>query len=363
MYKAFFVEDETAVRDMMIHSVNWAEYGIEFCGTAENGESALPAILQSEPDILITDIKMPFMNGLELIRLVRQTFPDISAVILSGYSDFDYMQEAIHLGVTDYILKPITPVKLMKALTRAVQQIADRRDQARMDAIVSGVEQQRSIKDDMSAMVENAAGIPVDRERIHGFLSTGSEADVKAFAAEMAAQCEASGMSDYFMYDVVSTAADVARKMGMDPRFLKRYSVTAERLGDGDGCEGLFSELFQEIIRMRDSASDTKTRLIKAARDYLDANYMHESLSLSEVASHIGITSNYLSALFSKETGETFSEYLNRIRIRAATRLLKNSGLTINEIACQTGYSDAVYFSKVFKRLMGMSPRAYKKIK
>ena len=362
MYKAFFVEDETAVRDMMIHSVNWAEYGIEFCGTAENGESALPAIIQSEPDILITDIKMPFMNGLELIRLARQTFPDISAIILSGYSDFDYMQEAIHLGVTDYILKPITPVKLMKALTRAVQQIDGRRDQARVDAIVSGVEQ-RSFRDGMSSMVESAAGIPVDRERLHGFLSTGSEADVQAFASEMALQCRKSGASAYFMYDVVSTAADVARKMGMDPQFFRRYSVMAEQLEGDAGCEGLFSDLFREIIRLRDSASDTKTRLIKAARDYLDVNYMRESLSLSEVAAHIGITSNYLSALFSRETGETFSEYLNRIRIRAATRLLKNSGLSINEIASQTGYSDAVYFSKVFKRLMGMSPRAYKQIK
>ena len=363
MYKAFFVEDETAVRDMMIHSVNWSEYGIEFCGTSENGESALPAIIQSGPDILITDIKMPFMNGLELIRLARQTFPNISAIILSGYSDFEYMQEAIHLGVTDYILKPVTPVKLMKALTRAVQQIDERRDQARMDAIVSGAEQQGPARGDMSAMVESAAGIPVDRERIHDFLSTGAETEVRAFAAEMADQCRAGGMSAYSMYDVVSTAADVARKMGIDPQFLKRYSVMTGQLEGDAGCEGLFADLFQEIIRLRDSTSDSKTRLIKAARDYLDVNYMREALSLGEVASHIGITSNYLSALFSKETGETFSEYLNRIRIRAAARLLKNSGLTINEIASQTGYSDPVYFSKVFKRLMGMSPRAYKKIK
>ena len=72
MYKAFFVEDETAVRDMMIQSVNWSEYGLEFCGTSENGESALPEILREAPDILITDIRMPFMNGLELIRLAMQ---------------------------------------------------------------------------------------------------------------------------------------------------------------------------------------------------------------------------------------------------------------------------------------------------
>ena len=108
MLKTFLGEDEVVIREMIKKMIPWEQYGFELAGEAADGEMALPLILKSKPDLLITDIKMPFMDGLTLCRLVKKELPDIRIVILSGYDDFNYAKQAISIGVEDYLLKPIT---------------------------------------------------------------------------------------------------------------------------------------------------------------------------------------------------------------------------------------------------------------
>ena len=108
MLKTFLVEDEVVIREMIKKMIPWEQYGFELAGEASDGEMALPLILKSKPDLLITDIKMPFMDGLTLCKLVKKELPDIKIVILSGYDDFNYAKQAINIGVEDYLLKPIT---------------------------------------------------------------------------------------------------------------------------------------------------------------------------------------------------------------------------------------------------------------
>ena len=108
MLKTFLVEDEVVIREMIKKMIPWEQYGFELAGEASDGEMALPLILQSKPDLLITDIKMPFMDGLTLSKLVKKELPNIKIVILSGYDDFNYAKQAISIGVEDYLLKPIT---------------------------------------------------------------------------------------------------------------------------------------------------------------------------------------------------------------------------------------------------------------
>ena len=108
MLKTFLVEDEVVIREMIKKMISWEQYGFELVGEAADGEMALPLILKKKPDLLITDIKMPFMDGLTLCKLVKKELPDIRIVILSGYDDFNYAKQAISIGVEDYLLKPIT---------------------------------------------------------------------------------------------------------------------------------------------------------------------------------------------------------------------------------------------------------------
>ncbi len=115
LYKVFLVEDEIVTREGIRDSVDWAGAGLRWCGEAPDGELALAMIEAEAPDILITDIKMPFMDGLELSRIVRERLPQTRIVILSGHDEFRYAQEAIQLGVTDYLLKPVSAQELLDA--------------------------------------------------------------------------------------------------------------------------------------------------------------------------------------------------------------------------------------------------------
>lgn len=129
MVKVFLVEDEIVIRDGIKNSIKWEKEGYEFVGEAGDGELAYPMILKERPDILITDIKMPFMDGLELSRLVKQELPDIKILILSGYDEFEYAKEAIRIGVAEYLLKPVSSSKLLEVLRGVTSAIVQERQE------------------------------------------------------------------------------------------------------------------------------------------------------------------------------------------------------------------------------------------
>ncbi|CAG0927619.1 putative response regulatory protein [Thermoflexales bacterium] len=144
-YKAFFVEDEIVTREGIRDKVDWQGNGFEFCGEAPDGEMALPLLQVVQPDVLITDIKMPFMDGLELCKIVREQMPWVKIIILSGHDEFEYAQQAINLGVTEYLLKPVTVQDLHRALHRIATQIdRERRDRENLDKLRSQVEENRA---------------------------------------------------------------------------------------------------------------------------------------------------------------------------------------------------------------------------
>lgn len=116
MFKVFLVEDEIVVREGIRNNIQWEQYGFSYAGDAPDGELALPLIRQIQPDLLITDIKMPFMDGLALSELVRKELPRTKIVIISGYDDFTYAQQAIRMGVEQYLLKPVIKEKMVELL-------------------------------------------------------------------------------------------------------------------------------------------------------------------------------------------------------------------------------------------------------
>ena len=139
--KVFLVEDEMVIRRGIKNSIDWEKEGYIFCGEASDGELAYPMIIKEKPDILITDIRMPFMDGLELCKLVKKELPNIKILILSGYDEFDYAKEAIRLGVTEYLLKPISSGKLLEALNGGSESI--RREKEDKDLVRKYMEEMR----------------------------------------------------------------------------------------------------------------------------------------------------------------------------------------------------------------------------
>jgi len=145
-YKVFLVEDEIVTREGIRDNVDWEANGFEFCGEAPDGEIALPILLATQLDVLITDIKMPFMDGLQLCRIIRERMPWVKVIILSGHDEFEYAQEAIHLGVTEYLLKPVTVQDLNHVLRKIVALLEqERKDRDNIHQLQEKLEQNRAV--------------------------------------------------------------------------------------------------------------------------------------------------------------------------------------------------------------------------
>ncbi len=143
MYKVLLVDDETLIREAISENIQWEEMGFSFMGACENGKQAIEAIEKEQPDLLLTDINMPFVDGMELTKFVYENYPDTKVIIISGYDEFEYAKNAVKYQVLEYILKPITPMEFSETLLR-VKKIFDERK-----------ESQRDVKKIRSAYVSN----------------------------------------------------------------------------------------------------------------------------------------------------------------------------------------------------------------
>lgn len=160
MLKVFLVEDEFVVREGIKNNVEWKSHGYEFCGEASDGELAFPMIQKLKPDIVITDIKMPFMDGLTLSRLIKKEMPWVEIIILTGHQEFEYAKEGIKIGVAEYLSKPINGEDLLKAVDTVAVKIEEKH-------------KEREIREQyMKEMQEN---FQKERKELFQYLVTGSK--------------------------------------------------------------------------------------------------------------------------------------------------------------------------------------------
>jgi len=460
MLKVFLVEDETVIREGLRDRIPWEQYGYRFVGEAADGEVALPLIRKTRPDVLITDIKMPFMDGLSLSRIVREEFPKTKILIISGYDDFEYAREAISIGVDQYILKPVTRMSLRKVLQELKEKIEAEQEQEDFQSKLANEMheyEQFSIRHffeqvlegelcvteiydeaakwslDLSASCYNLLFLYVQQEK-----ENGSEREMNTFVHlqeeilqyflrfpqyilfrwnvncyGVLVKCDAEEMEDYTQraiaqiqmncesqnanadwYVVVGTPVerlsmlkecyDRVNHYGayrflypqmhvLSEAFMERNGVTKEEFLAHIGKYGTnvhvqqdevfeyFLSILQTAIDLRDEQNtNLSSKTLKKALAYIDEHYTSENLSLGTVACEVQVGANYLSSVFSQNMQKTFTEYISEKRMEKAKKLLKSTELPTSEIAAQVGYKDPHYFSFVFKKTQGCSPREYR---
>ena len=534
MLRVFLAEDETIIRETLRDTVPWARCGYTFVGEAGDGEMALPLIQQTRPDVLITDIRMPFMDGLALSKLVLQEFPQMKVIILSGYDDFEYAQTAIGLGVERYLLKPITKSTLIKVLEEvrekiqgeraqqnylaqfrqeaqdyeqyarrrflervvagqlSVQEIYEQAEKLDLDlrakaynlALVSAMPESGSAsesysepgarirdgmvahflkhpeyilfrwnltsfavlllerQENMEAIMDRcvrkvqelyqtfgpelnwyvAMGTPTRRlsalpgcfeevsrlwayrhilpeqhiltaQTVKSLTGTGSDHDlsgldmnkvnptmltgvlqnasaqeipsfVDEYAHSLEDALESGPFCQYLMLSARFTATQFVENLGMEQ---KEYLGNLSCLGmvgqqiSIDDLKRYMSDILLQAIRLRDRVTGSQYKVqLKQAIRYIDEHYRSEDISLNRVAKEVDLSPNYLSAVFSQEMGTTFVEYLTAKRMEKARELLRSSDLRSGEIAAAVGYKDSHYFSFLFKKTQGCTPRDYR---
>ena len=127
MYKVLLVDDEALIREAIGENIPWGELGFELVASCENGREAMEAIRAKKPDLVLTDICMPYVDGIELAKYIYENCPDTRTIIISGYDEFEYAKQAVRYQVMEYILKPITPSELTEVLLKAKGQLEEAR--------------------------------------------------------------------------------------------------------------------------------------------------------------------------------------------------------------------------------------------
>ena len=168
MMKVFLVDDEIAIRESLRNSFPWEEKGFQLVGEAPDGEMALPMIRDLNVDILLTDIRMPFMDGMKLCEEVQRTMPWVERIILSGYDDFEYARKAISLGVSEYLLKPVTAKELEAALDRVRDRIeTKRRERENLSAMKARIRNENAfLRDKLLESLFTDEGDPADDDAV-----------------------------------------------------------------------------------------------------------------------------------------------------------------------------------------------------
>ena len=543
MVKVYLVEDEIIIRQSIKNSIDWEKEGYEFVGDASDGELALPVILKEKPDILITDIRMPFMDGLELSRMVKAELPDIKIVILSGYDDFEYAKQAIKIGVAEYLLKPVSSAVLLEHLSEIAEKVRDEREDLALkkvyyqemqeneelikmkflgelisgklslaDAMEKGkrfhmnlsgpfyriilfkfiqedhvqAEQSEalaeayeavgnyvdglkdafrfqrgvegwaflltSVEEDMEAQTERFieglkeviapfealtwfGGIGSEAARLRElrysfreadkafagrfvqepnqiisveqlnyeqldnefdanifgeinqfdqiitrFLSSGSREEVESFVGALFTEISEDHfrslmIRQYIIMDIYATVLAFCKKLRKDTgadgeaagqmeslreneEILKRAVLTAESVDD---IKDYIGTLLDHVIELRNTLSGRRySDIIRTARKRIEQDYMSEDISLNTVAAEVGMSPSYFSSVFGKEMGKTFIEYLTEVRMEKAKQYLVCSSMKTSEISYEVGYKDPHYFSYIFKKTQGCTPKEYR---
>ena len=380
--KVFLVEDEIIMREGIRNNIDWEKEGFEFVGEASDGELAYPLIQDSKPDILITDIRMPFMDGLELSRRVKQEMPDIKIIVLSGYDEFEYAREGIRIGITEYLLKPIDGNKLLEAVKRVAQLI--RSERGSQLELKTGKEQDFGINNQVkeegaavqhsSARQEAELGIlevgKLDRRVAERFLKTGLKSEVSDFIDDYFSSFGINNIQSllfrqYVTTDMYFTAVSMLEGLGYENGELAKHCGEIRDinkvLSSVESNKEYLKKVLTTAIDLREAVSRKKYHsLLEEAKSYIQQHYDDVNISLNSVAASVNLSPNHFRSIFSQEMGKTFVEYLTSVRMEKAKELLRTSSLKSAEIAYAVGYKDAHYFSYLFKKNQDCTPKEYR---
>lgn len=344
---------------------------VESCA---NGMAARDYLLRHKVDMLITDILMPGMDGLELSSFCHRLDPGCGIVIVSGYSEFEYARKALQYGVRDYLLKPVQIKSLLELVEKCRDETEKRRNRLLShlsgehsalehqlrELVLTGEADKRWLSQLKMLMPQGGRIIGLE---LSEKLSMGEETAGCLFRNLLSAALPGQQVLFLWGQDAVYEFLITDRE---DPGLQRELSAAAEYLARVLGME----VLLKPGHRMENAAalgnyrvelpdSDQKNELIELACRYMEA-HLSEPITRDQVAQSVFLAPSYFSSLFKKVTGMTYSDYLVEIRISRARKLLRKK-LPIRDIAEAVGYQNLKYFNRIFKNKVGCLPSEYRR--
>ncbi len=389
---ALLVDDERTVREGLKSLVDWNRLGVERVLDSENGCEALSVIESEQVDILVTDIRMPSMNGVELLAKARCRERSILSIVVSGYDDFQYVREAFKLGAADYLLKPINEKELEAVITEhlslrsagvsrqaSAESFAVNAEENLYNRLLSGSITRTDFLEKLSFLSLPLPPFPLtmilaasaeerplnedERERVKALLTEALVSrtdrgdpvlffDREALLVLLIPECEEHDLLQFLRGAAVSS----------DFRLLFAGGGSVRGLGD----IARVYETARMMLRRGGVSSDTidsaygREKRVEQALDYIREHY-REDLSVQQIAEACHANPAYLGRIFKEARGEKMIHCIHRLRVGEAARLLRETDLMVYEVADRVGYRDLNLFRTMFKRFTGASPSMMRK--
>ena len=376
MYKTLFVDDERLIREGISNLIDWERITGQELTLAENAKVALKYLEHEKYEIVISDIYMQDMNGIELAKCIKGKWPDVVVILLSAYEDFDYARKAIEAGVFKYLLKPVIPEELEDAVNEAISQVKiNEETKKRIDHSQEVLEDYRCElkknlwKDILSGNMRN------EDEIFERFEKMNMSKNISPIYVVVYKTDDESML--YQNQVAIDKVVSSCFEGYIDTVFMDNYIVILLKkenaksvlyaFGEGKTVKEL-STLHMSVEsakynsqKNRANKKDEPTQIVLAAVEMIRKEIENVDFNINTIANALYLTPAYFSRVFKRKMGMTCIDFIKNYRINLAKELLQNTDLSIQQISEKTGYATVYYFSQQFKQVTGESPGSFRK--
>ena len=422
MYKVLLVDDEYMITEGLKRLIPFDKWDMEVVATANHADDALDYIREHPVDIVISDVNMPDKTGLEMIGEMKELLPNAYYILLSGYQEFDYVKKAMNLNVVDYLVKPVDKLELERLLEKIASQLGEQSHEPEIlnqqldeEAFKAHLSQKENWWIGLSKEKQGNFVIPyyvlgqdwqivLDDQEFEGLLVMPFEAPYQAnfekwkFNVEKALFYGSVNLDQseslFSYYEPIYRVIIQGNLQQIIDELTLLEKIVLENTPRVSITKQLFTQFVMDVFHLFEHLkADDMTDIVKnihaittfedlvaytketltsffgqyrmnenvvSVLEVIGRDYKKE-LSLKDISKDLFINPVYLGQLIKKETNSTFAELLNKQRIKAAQQLLLSTNDSIEDICYTVGYSNVGYFYKVFRKLCGKSPKAYRK--
>ncbi|OME70446.1 hypothetical protein BSK65_10965 [Paenibacillus odorifer] len=410
--KVLIVDDESFVRRSLSEMLGSANHNFSIIGSVENGLEAIQLLKEQAIDLVISDIRMPGMDGLELSKHIHECYPDTETILLTGYQDFSYASQAIRYGVREYLVKPNSVENILEVVTSVYERLELKKQHRQVSQL-----REKNLREKRLSDLLYGIPLPYFEEQLippfHSFViitvnhlgdvmpQYWSEQAMYAAVINILEECfslyaNVVGIQEeqeaiimlFYPYEQSERIDETLTQEMMiklssllkspfsagvsNPHYNLRALATAyhESL---QACQQLKKDstrpviYYSEVSMCSASPQLTEQLQVKATRRVISImieamnSRLQENISLKMIADELYMNPTYLGRLFKDDVGECFSSFLTKLRIQKAIELLNNVTLKVYEVSELVGFKDPAYFSLIFKKYMGMTPQEFQK--
>lgn len=334
MYRVMIVDDWEIFLKQLKRKADFEAHGFTVVHEAANGQDAFHYLLEHDVDLIITDIRMPGWDGIDLLKAMREASIHTHVIFLSEYEDFQYAKQAIHYNITDYLVKPVNAHELQRCLTALKQQLDHQAIQQHVvdDEQIAAIIQCITLKQDALAWIQpflKDLGDTTDMERLKVQIDTYLEAVTEG----------------------------ILKRFPWYLRFQLPFTVTID---NKEAIKQVLTDAMETIACpvKRLFYTSAKQPLIEKVCQF--ALTTDDKVTIKMIADALFVNKNYLADTFKKETGLTLGDYLIQVKIYRAKVLLLTTTDKLYEISDRLGYRNPEYFSRVFKKETGLTPLQFR---